>query len=174
MDPNLCELCREIDICALGAYPDGDAKRTGINRTRAQLNDDCPLCQLFLDPHGPDPSEASPPRQVKHVSIEAGLDLDHGPNTFRSWLVSALRSWNPMSRAVEYSPLSRIAVDVLYEGYDFEIPMLLDVFVDQGKHHSLLLLLLLLLYTYLIGAFFAHLFSMQSLPRRRKASSLVE
>lgn len=132
-------------------YPWGqfhsNSKRPKIEHTAEQLNPDCPLRRLFLDPEPFDGREKSP---VKNVRIEAFDDLDIGSvGTFSSYLAAWLRSWKPKPKSggIRYYPLSKIRVWIIreedeeydddddsdYGGFD-GIPYSLDVLADQGKH----------------------------------------
>ncbi len=141
---DLCQLCRGINLYTLGAFyhkvrfetdEDGDPDVVDdhcITRTRDQLNADCPLCQLFLNPDG------SPPRQeVARVTITAEEPFTPEPAHVLSLLwgsfVEWSRAWLIRFGRTRYYPLSQILVEVYYQGQDYAIPLRLDVFVDQGE-----------------------------------------
>jgi hypothetical protein len=108
-----------------------------ITRTRDQLSDDCPLCQLFLNPDSM-LSERDPPREVQLVTIKAQPFQRPEQARLLSELGSSLydagRFWLSRFGRVEYFPLSQIMLEIVYKRRE-NIPMhaVLDVFVDEGE-----------------------------------------
>jgi len=131
----ICHLCQEINLYTLGAFIHGGGTHE-IDRSRDQLSDDCPLCQLFLNPAGWRPG-VEPAEEVVNVTIKADDDYAPEPahlmSMAKSSLVQRYRVWLSRLGWIQYYPMSRISVVVRYNNIPYPIPMHLEVFVDQGK-----------------------------------------
>jgi len=131
---DMCQLCQEINLYTLGAFFH-DYGTHEIGRSRDQFSDDCPLCQLFLNP-----SESrqvmKPGQEVENVIIKAddryAPDPTHLLSMAKSSLAQRYRLWLSRLGRIQYYPMSRISVGVLFKDMpDFRLPMNLDVFLDQ-------------------------------------------